>query len=178
MNVSGTIRITPWPNNPTSMTVPNTPNPVDGGNINNTAGSANHWQAAVDDLADYDTPGGGRGPNWHSTAASSAHEYTHWNVDFLGDAIPTANWTQANLDIDALTVPKAANPTAVAARAALEPMVTARFTLFADAVIARWNTIITTTDTPGSGGRGYAAGQTVLNGHIAAIQAYRASKGW
>jgi len=77
MRVTGEIHVTDWPSAPTTMTVPNTSNPVDGGNINNTAGSANHWQAAIDDMADYDTVGGGRGPNWHSTAASRAHENAH-----------------------------------------------------------------------------------------------------
>ena len=89
------IRINPWPSNPTSMTIPNTPNPVVGGNINNTAGSDNHWQAAINDMADYDTAGGGAGPNWHSTAASTAHEWAHWNKDYVGDAVTSAaggNW--------------------------------------------------------------------------------------
>lgn len=90
LTLSGRIRINPWPSSPTSMTVPNTPNPVVGGNINNTAGSANHWQAAIDDMADYDTAGGGAGPNWHSTAASTAHEWAHWNGDYVGDAVTSA----------------------------------------------------------------------------------------
>jgi len=38
------------------MVVPNTPNPVDGGNINNTPGSDNQWQAAIADMANYTLP--------------------------------------------------------------------------------------------------------------------------
>ncbi len=179
LNVSANIHITAWPSAPSSMTVPNTANPFDGGNINNTAGSPNHWQSAIDDMADYDTAGtGGAGTNWHSTAASTAHEWAHWTGDFLGDCIPTANWSGANRDIDAITVPKAGLATAAAARASLEPRVTARFGAFVAAVIARWNVLITTTDSFGQGGRGYAAGMRVLNGHIAAVRAYAASKGW
>lgn len=179
LRVSGDIHITNWPNAPSSMTVPNTPNPVDGGNINNTAGSSNRWQAAINDMADYDTSGsGGAGPNWHSTAASSAHEWAHWNQDYLGATIPTANWAGANTDIDALTVPKAANPDQTAARAALRPAVDARFRTFVQAATQRWNAIINGTDRPGAGGRGYAAGMAVLNQHISAVRAYATSKGW
>ena len=87
LTLAGQVNVAPWTSNPTSMTVPNTPNPVDGGNINNTAGSTNHWQAAIDDMADYNTVGGGRGPNWHSTAASSAHEWAHWNTDYVTDSV-------------------------------------------------------------------------------------------
>lgn len=178
MQVTGEMHVTDWPSAPATMTVPNTSNPVDGGNINNTAGSANRWQAAIDDMADYDTVGGGRGPNWHSTAASSAHENTHWTGDYLGDAIPTANWTATNTAIDAMSIPKASAADAAAARTALSPQVTARFRTFNTAAITRWNTLITTTDTPGSGGRGYAAGQAVLNGRIAGVRAYATAKTW
>lgn len=178
MNVSGDIHVTDWASAPAAMTVPNTANAVDGGNINNTAGSSNHWQAAINDMADYDTAGGGAGPNWHSTAASEAHERAHWNEDWLGDAIPVANWTQTNRDIDAMTVPKAAHADAAAARTALEPRVTPRFDRFSGAAIKRWNTIITTRDHPGGGGRGYAAGARVLNGLIASVRTYAVIKGW
>lgn len=179
LRVSGDIHITAWPSAPTSMTVPNTPNPVDGGNISNTAGSANRWQAAIDDMADYDTTAsGGAGANWHSTAASTAHEWAHWNSDYLADTIPTADWRGTNTDIDALTVPKAGNPDATAARAALRPAVDRRFRTFVAAATRRWNAIITGTDKPGLGGRGYAAGMAVLNGHISAVRTYATSKGW
>ncbi len=179
MLVSGDIHITAWPSAPTSMTVPNTPNPVDGGNISNTAGSANRWQAAIDDMADYDTAGsGGAGANWHDTAASSAHEWAHWNSDYLADTIPTADWRGANSDIDAMTVPKATHADAAAARTALQPAVDARFQAFVRAASARWNAIINGTDRPGRGGRGYAAGMVVLNRHIGAVRSYAAGKGW
>jgi hypothetical protein len=158
------------------MTTPNTPNPVDGGNINNTAGSNNQWQAAINDMADYDTAGvGGAGANWHSSGASSAHEWAHWNQDYLADCIPTGNWTGTNTDVDALTVAKTAAADAAAARTALEPRVTSRFRTFVRAVTARWNAI---PDDPGAGGRGYAAGMRVLNGLIANVRAYATSKGW
>ncbi len=180
LTLAGRIRINPWPSNPTSMTVPNTPNPVDGGNIGNTAG-ANHWQSAIDDMADYDTAGGGAGPSWHDTAASTAHEWAHWNGDYVGDAVTSAaggNWAAVNARIDALTVPKAGNADAAAARTALTPLVNAELATWRSATIRRWNTLISTTDTPGGGGRGYAAGTAVLARHIAAINAYRTSKAW
>lgn len=171
--LAGTIQIKPWPNNPTSMTVPNTPNPVDGGNLNDTAGSDNNWQTAIDDLADYDNAtGGGAGLNWHATDASSAHEWAHWNQDYVGDAV-ASNWPAANADLDALREPKASSADATAARTALEPRVNDRMRTWRRAVIRRWNVLIDTTDKPGSGGRGYAAGMGVLNGYIGRIRAWR-----
>lgn len=181
LTLAGRIRINPWPSNPTSMIVPNTPNAVVGGNINNTAGSSNHWQAAIDDMADYDTAGGGAGPNWHSTAASTAHEWAHWNQDYVGDAVTTAaggNWAAVNARIDALTVPKATNADAAAARVALTPLVDAEIARWRAATIARWNALIGGTDTPGAGGRGYAAGTAVLATHIAAVRAFKTAQGW
>jgi hypothetical protein len=179
MRVSGTIHITNWPSNPSAMTVPNTANPVDSGNINNTTGSPNHWQAAIDDMADYDTSGGGAGPNWHSTAASSAHEWAHWNEDFLGGAIPAGNWPQTNADIDLMTVPKSAHADAAAARAALAARVNARFGQFITALANHWNNVvIAVQDVPGGGGRGYAAGARVLSGLISSVRSYATTKGW
>jgi hypothetical protein len=178
--LAGRIQLNPWPSNPTTMTVPNTPNPVDGGNIGDAAGN-NHWQYAMDDLANYDTAGGGAGPHWHDTAASRAHEYAHWNEDYIGDAVTTAaggNWAAVNARIDALVVPKAGHADAAAARVALTPLVNAELTTWRRATIRRWNAIISTTDTPGGGGRGYAAGARVLAGHITRIRAYKDSKGW
>jgi hypothetical protein len=160
------------------MTVPNTANPVDGGNINNTPGSPNQWEAVVDDMEDYDHAGGGAGPNWHSSAASSAHEWAHWNQDYLGDALRVGNWSQTNQDIDGMTVAKSAQADAAAARTALQPRVTARFNTFVAAVTARWNVLIHSLDKPGNGGRGYAAGMAVLNGLIDSVRAYASSKGW
>lgn len=178
LRVSGDIHVTDWPSHPTTMTTPNTSNPVNGGNVNNTRGSANHWQAAIDDMADYDTSGvGGAGPNWHSTAASRAHEWAHWNEDYLGSCIPAGNWTQTNQDIDRMTVPKSAHPDAASARTALQPRVDARFNQFVAAVTRQWNVILAN-DVPGGGGRGYAAGMRVLNGLIGSVRGYAASKGW
>jgi hypothetical protein len=179
LTLSGRIRINPWPSKPTAMTVPNTPNPVDGGNIGNTAGP-NYWQTVIDDLSNYDTSGGGAGPNWHDTAASNAHEWAHWNQDYVGDSVTSSaggNWSAVNARIDALTVPKAGNADATAARAALTPLVNAEMATWRSATIRRWNAL-GASDVPGGGGRGYAAGAAVLARHIAAIKAYKTSKGW
>lgn len=181
LTLAGQINIKPWPSDPTRMVVPNTANPVDGGNINNTAGSANHWQAVINDMANYDSAGGGAGPNWHSTAASSAHESAHWTGDYIGDAVTSAsggNWPQTNTNLDALREPKASSATAADARTALSARVNARLATWRSATIRRWNSLISTTDSPGSGGRGYTAGQRVLNTLIASVRAYKTTKGW
>ena len=187
--LNGNVNVTPWPSAPASMTVPNTANPVDGGNINNTAGSSNQWQAVINDMADYDTAGGGAGPNWHSTAASNAHEWAHWNTNYLGDALPAGNWAATNASIDALTVAKPAPPgdagvpspgaaDAATARTQITPNVNALVNTFWTTVVTRWNTIIGSTDRPGAGGAGYAAGAAVLAGLIARVRAYATTKGW
>src|SRR5690606_8783437 len=109
----GNINIFPWPYHPTRMSVPNTPNPVDGGNINNTPDSPNYWEAAIDDMADYNSAlAGGSGPNWHSTAASIAHEWAHWNRDYVENSVMSpagGNWPQTNNDLDELRQPKASS---------------------------------------------------------------------
>jgi hypothetical protein len=179
MTLNGQVNIFPWPSSPNSMVVPNTPNPVDGGNINNTAGSDNHWQAAIDDMSDYHRPGGGAGPNWHSVAASSAHEWAHWNTDWVTDSIGSAaggNWSQANADLDALRQPKATSKTKAAATTALRPKVNDRFKTFRNASVVRWNAIPDKGGTAGS--TGFDAGMAVLNTLIAAVRAYADSKGW
>ena len=161
------------------MTVPNTANPVDGGNINATSGSPNHWQTVIDDMADYDTVGRGAGPNWHATQASHDHEWAHWNEDYVQDALQSAGrWTDVNRSIDAVTVPKASAADAAAARTALEPEVNRLFRAFVAAVTVRWNHLIGTLDKPGKGGRGYAAGTRVLSGLITRVRTYATSKGW
>jgi hypothetical protein len=176
--LAGRVNVHPWPSLPTTKSVPNTPNPIAGGNIDNTAGS-NHWQTAIDDMADYHTAGGGAGPNWHSTAASSAHEWAHWNADWVIDSVASAaggNWPQANADIDALRQSKATSKTAAAARAALRPRVEARLRTWRTRAVTRWNAI---PDSPGvAGSTGYDAGKVVLNGHIAAIRAFATAQGW
>jgi len=180
--LSGTINIKPWPSHPATLVTPNTANPVDGGNINNVAGSRNHWQFAIDDMADYDTAGaGGAGPHWHSTEASEAHEWAHWNSDFKADAVATAAggaWSKTNSDLNSLREPKSSSPSPAAAKAALKPKVDSRAVTFRSAVLNRWNTLITTTDKPGKGGRGYAAGMGVLNGLIKKVRSYKDKKGW
>jgi hypothetical protein len=177
--LAGQVNVHPWPSLPTTLTVPNTPNPVAGGNIDNTAGGTNHWQTAINDMADYHSAGGGAGPNWHSTAASSAHEWAHWNTDYVVDSVGSAaggNWPQANADIDGLRQPKAASPTAAAARAALRPRVDARLGTWRTRTVTRWNAI---PDSPGvAGSTGYDAGMAVLNGHIAAVRAFATAQGW
>lgn len=181
LRLTGQINIRPWPSRPNRMVVPNTANPVDGGNINNRAGSANRWRAAVADMADYDTAGGGAGPNWHSTAASRAHEWTHWRQDYIADAVRSAaggNWPQTNTDLDALREPKASSATRADARTALLPRVNTRLATWRAATVARWNAIISSQDSPGAGGRGYAAGKWVLNRLIAQVREYARSKGW
>jgi hypothetical protein len=177
--LAGQVNVHPWPSSPNAMVVPNTPNPVDGGNINNTPGSGNQWQAAIADMANYHTPGGGAGPNWHSTAASSAHEWAHWNTDYVVDSVASpagGNWPQANTDLDALRQPKASSPNIAAARAALLPRVNARLATWRARTVSRWNAIPDTAGVAGS--TGYDAGKAVLDTHIGAVQAYANTKGW
>jgi hypothetical protein len=179
LTLSGQVNIKPWPSQPNSMVVPNTPNPVDGGNINNTAGSDNQWEAVIADLADYNDTNGGAGLNWHSNAASTAHEWTHWNVDYIEDSVlgwAGGNWDGVNEKIDKLTEPKSSSADAGAAKTALQPKVDAEVSTWRSKTIKRWNII---PDTPGVvGSTGYEAGMKVLNGHIDAIRAYAISKGW
>lgn len=178
LKLSGSIEIEDWPSAPTSMTVPNTPNPVDGGNINNVAGSKNRWQFAIDDMANYDKPDpiGKAGPYWHSTAASTAHEMAHWEEDWLNDSI-TANWEQTNIDIDLITVPMQTHPDPASAGPELQTFVDRRFETFSSDVAEHWSGL-EKKDRPGQGGQGYAAGMKVLDGHIAAVKAYASAKGW
>ncbi len=180
--LSGTINIKPWPSIPNSMVVKNTANPQDGGNIENKPGSRNHWQFAIDDMADYDsTTNGGAGAFWHATSASEAHEWAHWNLDFKRDALPSAaggDWARTNAELNALREPKSASSTPAAAKAALQPRVDARVATFRTDVVKRWNQIIGTTDSPGKGGNGYAAGMAVLNQYIVRVRNYKNQKGW
>ena len=181
LTLAGRLNVKPWPSKPAQMVVPNTANAVDGGNINNTGGSNNHWQAAINDMADYDAVGGGAGPNWHSTDASKAHEWAHWDQDYIDDSVKSAaggNWAQTNIDLDALREPKASSPTIAAAKIALQTKVNTRMSTWRSATISRWNTLITTTDKPGKGGRGYAAGVAKLTTLIGNVQSYKSSKGW
>lgn len=179
LTLAGQVNVQNWPSDPTNMVVPNTPNPVVGGNINNTAGSSNYWQAAIDDMADYHTVGGGAGPNWHSTGASSAHEWAHWNTDYVVDSVGSAaggNWPRANADLDALREPKSRSASAAAARTALQPRVDARLATWRSRTITRWNAI---PDSPGvAGSTGYDAGARVLLGLITSVRAFATAQGW
>jgi hypothetical protein len=160
------------------MTVPNTPNPVDGGNINNEPGSPNQWETVIADLEDYDSPGGGAGENWHSTEVTSAHEWRHWYMDYLEDALPAGNWDLANREIDDLREPKSERRTVDSARNALAPRVREHMNWFIFETSRRWHEILHQTDMPGQGGEGYAGGMNVINRIISSIRAYAEQKGW
>lgn len=177
LTLAGTINIKPWANKPNEMVVPNTPNPVDGGNINDTEGSLNNWEYVIRDLEDYDTAGGGAGVYWHSAEASRAHEWAHWNIDWVQDAVNGSNggdWLIANADIDDLRVSKAdSGNTPAEGRAALEPLVNDRMRQWRQATAAYWNgTVVAVKDKPGAGGIGYAKGMEVLQGLIDKVRAY------
>jgi hypothetical protein len=174
LTLAGQVNVKPWPSHPTSTVVPNTVNPVDGGNITQA-----NFQPAIDDMTNYHTVGGGAGPNWHSTSASSAHEWAHWDTDWIADSTLSAaggNWPQANTALDALREPKATSPMNAAAQTALTPRVDARFATFRTAVANRWNAI---PDSPGvAGSTGYDAGAVVLAGLIGSVRTYATAKGW
>lgn len=178
LTLSGTINIEPWANQPNAMVVPNTPNPVDGGNINNDPTSRNYWQFVVDDLADYNTAGtGGAGRYWHSTEASRAHEWAHWNTDWMLDAVLGSgggDWLVANLQIEEMRVSKEdSGDSAADGKTALEPQVEQRIEQVDTDATARWNAL---EDEPGAaGGSGYRAGMEVLNGIIADVRSYGAT---
>lgn len=179
LTLVGHVNVKPWPSDPSNMTVPNTANPVDGGNIEDKAGSSNHWQTAIDDMANYHQANGGAGPNWHSTDASHAHEWAHWNTDYVADSVGSVaggNWPKTNTDLDALRQPKASSPTAAAAKAALTARVNTRLGTWRTRTSARWRAI---PDTPGvAGSTGYVAGAAVLAGLIDSVRAFAVRKGW
>jgi hypothetical protein len=172
----GKIRVNPTPNKPTTLTTPNTANPVDGGNIENKPGSNNHWKFAVDEMRAYHTVGGGRSAHWHSTAASNAHEYAHWNSDWLKKVLPGL-WPDANKDIDAMTIPKADAANAGAARSKLKPKVDARINTANAKSTTDWNAVVAV-DKPGVNASGYPAGQKVLDRLIGAVESYAKRKKW
>ncbi len=179
LKLEGNINIKPWANKPNTMTVPNTSNPVDGGNINNTAGSDNHWKAAIDDMEDYDKPGGGAGPHWHSVDASIAHENAHWSIDWVRDSIldsGAGDWNKTNKEINELTESKASSTTKADAKTKLTPKVNAKRISFGNKAVRKYNSI---PDTPGDPkGAGYKAGASVLSGLITAVRNYKNNKGW
>jgi hypothetical protein len=162
------------------MTVPNTANPVDGGNINNVEGSHNRWSYAMNDLCHYDTiVGGGAGPDWHRTEATRAHEQYHFYTDWIETSVyQQANWPQAEVDIEGCHVSVFQYLTYEEADAALAASVDAAYNSFMDVALAHYYNVIVPADLPGNGSGGYAAGQAVLNADISAIDSYRSSKGW
>jgi hypothetical protein len=174
---TGQININPWPSLPTTMTVPNTANPVVGGNINNVVGSLNRWSYANSDMGDYDVAGGGAGPHWHSTAASTAHEYYHWNIDWMTSCI-NAFWPAAETDLENLNVSVTTANTKAAAITALTAQVNTRFNQYKISIVNNWNNVIAPADVPGGGGGGYAAGMAILNGLIASVTAFKVAQGW
>ena len=174
LTLHGVVNVADWPSKPADTSTPNTANPVDGGNI-----TAGNFQAAIDDMADYNTVGGGRGPDWHSTATSSAHEWAHWNTDWIADSVNSnkgGDWSKANTELDAITEPKATSADPAAAKAAMQGRVNARLRTFNNAAITRWNAIPDTAGVAGS--TGYVAGAGVLATLIGSVRTYATSKGW
>jgi hypothetical protein len=157
------------------MTTPNTANPVDGGNIEKKAGSKNDWKFAIKEMQEYNQAGGGRSSFWHSYEASKAHEWEHWNTDWLKGIVEPL-WPAVNTDLDAISIPKADAADEATARPLLQAKIDARMKTFDRELTRKWNAV---PDTPGlAGANGYIAGQKVLNGLIAAVQAYGTTKGW
>lgn len=171
---TGTVNVSAWPSKPTEMVTPNTANPVDGGNITDAAGD-NNWKFAVKEMEEYNQANGGRSSYWHSYEASKAHEWKHWNHDWMVDCIG-ALWPAANTDLDAITIPKASAADAAAATPLLQAKIDARMKTLDRALTAKWNAV---PDSPGeAGANGYIAGQAVLDVLIAKVKAYAAKKGW
>jgi hypothetical protein len=172
---TGTINVAPWPSKPTEMVTPNTANAVDGGNIENKPGSNNDWKFAIKEMTEYNQAAGGRSSYWHSYEASKAHEWEHWNTDWLKGIVEPL-WPAVNTDLDAITIPKATAANEAAARPLLQAKIDARMKTFDRELTRKWNAV---PDTPGqAGANGYIAGQKVLNGLISAVQAYGKTKGW
>ncbi len=180
LTLAGQVNVKPWPSKPNEMVTKNTPNPVDGGNINNTENSNNHWKVARENLDTYNKSGGGAGPHWHDTAASKAHEWAHGNTDYIKDSVSSSaggNWPDVNKELDKLSITKGGGlVSAEVAKAALQKKVDALLKTWRSKTISRWNAI---PDSPGAaGGAGYVAGQKVLDKHITKIDAYAKEKGW
>ena len=175
MRTSAQINVNPTPSQPATMTTPNTANPVDGGNIEDSAGSHNHWKFAISEMKGYHKSGGGRSSHWHSTAASDAHEFAHWNTDWLKNVLGGL-WPKANRDIDKITIPKASAVDAAAAQPLLKTRVDARIATANAKSTRDWNAV---PDSAGmSGANGYKAGQRVLDGLITSVRDYARSKKW
>lgn len=174
LRTNGKINVEPTPNQPTSKTAPNTPNPVDGGNIENDENSPADWRAVLRSLEGYHTKNGGRG-NWHDTAASVAHEDAHWNTDWMKNVLGVT-WPKYRAKMERLTVSKSAYATADLAKAALKPKVEAKLTAFDAASTKRW---IKVPDEPGDFfANGYLAGEKILKKHASKVRKYAFQKRW
>jgi hypothetical protein len=176
--LTGEIAIRPWPSTPDRMVVPNTPNPVDGGNINDEPDSPNYWKTVVNSLNNYNVPGY-RKSDWYATDAIVAHEWAHWNIDLIEDAVMSnkgGNWPKLNSKLDAQREPKSRSPSRQDAWAALELKIEKYTKNFKDDVCTRFKAI---PDSPGvAGSTGFIAGQKVLDSYIERILNYAAGKGW
>jgi hypothetical protein len=174
LTTSGQIKVNPTPNHPTTMTAPNTPNPVDGGNIENNEGSDADWRAVLDSLTGYHTKNGGRG-DWHDTAASTAHEWAHWNTDWMKNCLGTT-WPVYRRKMERLRVSKSKATDVGQARAILAPKVEAKLNALDSKATKKWNAV---PDEPGDWfANGYKAGQQVLDGHVKRVEKYADKKAW
>lgn len=163
VNSPGQINIVPTP-------ADNTPNPVDGGNVHQSEPTfRNDWRFINDDMADY-TASGAKGPEWHVTEASEAHEMYHWEHDWQQVSVAPF-WAETQAAMEAVTIPANAAADAATALTQLTPGVESAF-------ITGWNKMANawkaTPDGPGD--PPYQTGQVVLDEMIAQVQAYADAK--
>jgi hypothetical protein len=126
-------------------------------------------------MKEYNQASGGRSSFWHSYEASKAHEWEHWNTDWLKQIVGPL-WPAVNTDLDAITIAKADAANEAAARPMLQTKIDARMKIFDRELTRKWNA---NPDTAGvAGSNGYIAGQKVLDKLIAAVEAYGKAKGW
>lgn len=155
--VKGDAYIKNWP-------AEKTPAPTEGGNV-----TSNNWQSIIADLQNYDSKiGGGEGPDWHSTFASEAHEFYHWNQDWQQTCI-MAYWPACETAIESYQDKDFD---------ALKAKVNQRFNLFVTQVKNKWESEVMPKDKPGYGGGAYAAGQAVLNQIIGEVLVFADQQGW
>ena len=159
----GQINIVPTP-------ADNTPNPVDGGNVHQSEPTfRNDWRFINDDMADY-TASGAKGPEWHVTEASEAHEMYHWEHDWQQVSVAPF-WAETQAAMEAVTIPANAAADAATALTQLTPGVQSAF-------ITGWNKMANAWKaTPdGAGDPPYQTGQVVLDQMIGEVQAYADAK--
>lgn len=160
LTLPATINIKQW-------TPEQTPAPTvgKGGNV-----TSNNWQAIVQELQEYDTPGpfGKAGPNWHTTEATKAHEMYHWEQEWIEQCVkfywPTCEESiesYEDKDYDALV-----------------QKVSQRFYNFKMHCNNKYAEEFDAIDEPGKGSGAYAAGKAVLLQVIAEIQAFAEEQGW